>query len=148
MGCQTTKELPKDDFYFFIEQTDDSDHMIWSGVATLPISQTQVKICNQPILLASDIDCVRIAESNFGKCLIFQLTQRAAIQFFRIIVDSLGRKIVLFFNGKPLGLSLPLEKASLDGTIAIFPEIYDENLDKLVNDLNSAICAIKKLKDQ
>jgi hypothetical protein len=145
-GCKTTKDLPKDDFQFFIEQKSNGDDFLWASTATLPVSQLSVRICSQPILLASDIESVSIAQSNFGQCLIFQLTQRAAIEFYRLSVDGLGRKIVFVFNGKALGLSMPIHSTTLDGTFAIFPET--EDLEPLVKAIGDAILKLKKLKEK
>jgi hypothetical protein len=146
-GCKTTKDLPKFDFQFFIEQKSNTDDFLWSSTATMPISHLSINICSQPILLANDIEWVRIAQSNFGKCLIFQLTQRAAIEFYKLSVEGLGRKIVFVFNGKSLGLSMPISNTTLDGTLAIFPEMEDDALDQLVIDINDTIVKLKKLKE-
>ncbi|MDR1591096.1 MAG: hypothetical protein LBR92_03855 [Puniceicoccales bacterium] len=144
-GCKTIKDLPKSDFQFFIEQKSNRDDLFWSSTAILPISQLNINICSQPILLANDVESVSIAQSNFGKCLIFQLTQRSAIEFYKLSVDGLGRKIVFVFNGKALGLSMPICNATLDGTFAIFPET--EDLEPLVKDINDTILKLKKLKE-
>jgi hypothetical protein len=146
-GCKTTKDLPKSDFQFFIEQKSDTDSFLWSSTATMPVSHLSINICSQPILLANDIELVRIAQSNFGKCLIFQLTQRAAIEFYKLSVDGIGRKIVFVFNGKAIGLSLPIRNATSDGTFAIFPEMEDHELDQLAEDINDTIVKLKKLKE-
>lgn len=145
-GCRTAKDLPKSDFQFFIEQKSDMDNFLWSSTATMPISHLSINICSQPILLANDVESVRIAQSNFGKCLIFQLTQRAAIEIYKLSVDGVGRKIVFVFNGKALGLSLPIRNTTLDGTFAIFPEMEDHELDQLAKDVNDTIVKLKKLK--
>jgi hypothetical protein len=146
-GCKTTKDLPKCDFQFFIEQKSNADDFPWSSTATMPVSHLSINICSQPILLASDMESVRIAQSNFGKCLIFLLTQRATIEFYRLSVEGLGRKIVFVFNGRALGLSMPIHNATPDGTLAIFPEMEDRELDQLVADANDTIAKLKKLKE-
>ncbi|MDR2812463.1 MAG: hypothetical protein LBB05_01565 [Puniceicoccales bacterium] len=145
-GCQTSKDLPKCDFQFFIEQKSNADDFLWSSTATMPISHLTINICSQPILLANDMESVRIAQSNFGKFLVFQLTQRAAVEFYKLSVEGLGRKIVFVFNGKALGLSMPIRNVTLDGTLAIFPEIEDHELDQLVKDINDTITKLKKIK--
>ncbi|MDR2372169.1 MAG: hypothetical protein LBD60_03420 [Puniceicoccales bacterium] len=147
-GCRTAKDLPKSDFQFFIEQKSDTNNFLWSSTATMPVSHLSINICSQPILFANDIESVRIAQSNFGKCLIFQLTQRAAIEFYRLSVDGLGRKIIFVFNGKTLGLSLPIRNTTLDGTFTIFPEMEDHELDQLVEDINDTVVKLKKLKEK
>jgi hypothetical protein len=145
-GCQTTKELPSSNFHFFLEQGSNEENLVWSSMAVMPISDLKINICSQPIFFATDIDLVRIAESNFGKCLIFQLTQRAAIEFYKLSVEGLGRKIVFVLNGKVLGLVLPISNA-MEGTFAIFPEMDEGELDQLVADLNDAVKQLKKLKE-
>lgn len=147
VGCQTTKELPKNDFQIFIEQQEDSDGLLWASTATLPISQVKIRICNQPVLCPGDMEYVRTTESDFGSCFVFQLTQRAAIQFYRIAIDGQGRKMVLVFNGRPIGLSLPIQQNSLDGTVTIFPEIDEEELSQMADDINQVITSLRKLKE-
>ncbi|MDR1366506.1 MAG: hypothetical protein LBJ13_01190 [Puniceicoccales bacterium] len=146
-SCQTTKDLPKFDFQFFIEQKSNGGDFIWASTATMPVSHLNIPICSQPILLAGDIESVRIAQSNFGKCLIFQLTQRAAIEFYKLSVEGLNRKIVFVFNGKSVGLSMPIRDTKPDGTFAIFPEMEDHELDQLVKDISDTIVKLRKLKE-
>ncbi|MDR0417969.1 MAG: hypothetical protein LBH08_00845 [Puniceicoccales bacterium] len=146
-SCQTTKDLPKFDFQFFIEQKSKGDDFVWSSTATMPVSHLSIHICSQPILLAGDIESVRITQSNFGKCLIFQLTQRAAIEFYKLSVEGLNRKIVFVFNGKAIGLSMPIRDAKPDGTFVIFPEMEDHELDQLVKDIDDTIVKLRKLRE-
>jgi hypothetical protein len=147
-GCQTTsKELPKSDFQIYLESKESSEDKIWSASTTMPVSALKINICSYPILFAGDVEFARISESNFGKCILFKLTQRATIELYKLSVECAGRKIIFIFNGKALGLSMPIGDAIGDGTFVIFPEIEEENLESLVTDINDTIAKLKKLKE-
>lgn len=88
------------------------------------------------------------SESNLGPCLIFHLMQRAIIQFCQLAMEGIGRKIVLCINGQTLGVSSPLQSENFEGTIAVFPEIADDQNDALIRDLNDAIAKLQKLQQQ
>lgn len=107
-GCRTARDLPQTCFQFFIESPR-TGGLIWSHRMQLPISNIQMPVCAQPILLASDIARVSRSESNLGPCLIFHLKQRAMIQFCQLAMEGTGRKIVLCINGQNLGVSSPLQ---------------------------------------
>ncbi|UPA28197.1 MAG: hypothetical protein LW808_002720 [Verrucomicrobiota bacterium] len=145
-GCRTARDLPQTDFQFFIEQSPRTGGLIWSHRLQLPISKLQMPVCAQPILLASDIAHVSRSESNLGPCLIFHLRQRAMIQFCQLVMEGIGRKIVLCVNGQPLGVSSPLQSENFEGTITIFPEVADTQIDVLIKELNNTLVKLQKLQ--
>lgn len=81
------------------------------------------------------------SESNLGPCL-------RKIQFCHLAMEGIGRKIVLCINGQTLGVSSPLQSENFEGTIAVFPEIADDQNDALIRDLNDAIAKLQKLQQQ
>jgi hypothetical protein len=146
-GCQTTqKELPKSDFQFYLESKENSKDEIWSASATMPISALKINIYAYPILLAGDVELAHISESNFGKCISFKLTQRATVEFYKLSVECVGQKIIFIFNGKALGLSMPIANVIRDGTFIIFPEVEEEDLEALLRDINDTVMKLKKLQ--
>jgi hypothetical protein len=141
-------DLPKSNFDFFIEQKSSDNEQIWSATATLPISNLAINICQHPIFLASDIDFITLANSNFGRCIVFQLNQHAAVEFYKLSVDCIGRKIVFVLNGRPLGISLPISGVVSGGAFSVFPEVEDDQLEKLIEELNDVVGKLKKLKER
>lgn len=81
------------------------------------------------------------SESNLGPCL-------RKIQFCQLAMEGIGRKIVLCINGQTLGVSSPLQSENFEGTIAVFPEIADDQNDALIRELNDAIAKLQKLQQQ
>jgi hypothetical protein len=145
-GCQTNRDLPKSDFHFYIESHENSQNASWIPTAVMPISGVSISICTCPAFFSKDVEFARTATSNFGKCILFKLTQQAAVELYKLSVECTGRKIIFTFNGRALGLSMPIANPIMDGTFAIFPEIEESELETLVADINDAAHKIKKMK--
>ncbi|MDR1303167.1 MAG: hypothetical protein LBJ81_00935 [Puniceicoccales bacterium] len=145
-GCQTAKDLPKSDFHFYIESKENSQNATWIPTAILPVSGLSVGVCSYPAFFPKDVEFARIVTSNFGKCILFKLTQQAAIELYKLSVECSGRKIVFAFNGKALGLSAPIDGTIMDGAFTIFPEVEESELETLVAEINDAATKVKNLK--
>ncbi|MDR0590449.1 MAG: hypothetical protein LBG09_01140 [Puniceicoccales bacterium] len=145
-GCQTAKDLPKSDFHFYIESKENSPNTTWIPTAVLPISGLSIGVCSYPAFFAKDVEFARTVASNFGKCILFKLTQQAAFELYKLSVECSGRKIIFIFNGKALGLSTPIDGTIRDGAFTIFPEVDESELEMLVADINDTVAKIKKLK--
>lgn len=76
----------------------------------------------------------------------FHLKQRAIIQFYQLAMEGIGRKLVLSINDQPIGVSAPLQFENFDGTLTIFPEVPDERIDKLIDELNETLTKLQALK--
>jgi hypothetical protein len=146
VGCRTAKDLPKSDFFFYVESKEKGKHLAWSPTATMPVSKLKINICPYPFLFSKDVDFAQITTSNFGKCILFKLTKQASIEFYKLSVEGAGRKIVFVFDNAPMGLSMPIPHATMDGTFIIFPEIEENKLESLIIDINETIAKMKKLK--
>jgi hypothetical protein len=129
-----------------LESENTTRNGFWSATATLPISKLTFNICPHPVLFAGDLECARLATSHFGKCIFFQLSQRAAVELYKISVECGGRRMIFSFNDQVLGLSLPIENAISNDTLTIFPEVEEEALDSLIVEINDCIAKLKKMK--
>ncbi|MDR3317588.1 MAG: hypothetical protein LBS71_02150 [Puniceicoccales bacterium] len=145
-GCQTAKNLPKSDFHFYIESNETSANALWIRTATMPVSDLKINICPYPALLAKDVEFAQLIPSNVGQCILFKFTHPASVMLYQLSVESVGRKIVLIFNGQPIGLSMPINSTIMDGTLAIFPEINEDELKSVIKEINDTVVKIKKLK--
>jgi hypothetical protein len=145
-GCQTVRDLPKSDFHFYIESKENSQNATWIPTAVLPVSGLSIGVCSYPALFPKDVEFARIVTSNFGKCILFKLTQQAAIELYKLSVECSGRKIIFVFNGKALGLSMPIDGTIMDGAFTIFPEVDESELETLVADINDTANKVKKIK--
>ena len=124
---------------FFVE-TSDNDGF---ASAVLPISGVKISVNSKPIITEFDIVHVDVAKSDMGQFLVFQLTADAARDLYRYTGDNQGRRLVLAINGRALGARL-IDHPFSSGAIAIFAEVPDEELPKLVKNLNGTSADIQK----
>lgn len=102
---------------------------------TLPVSGLRLRIVAKPVI--TEFDIVRVAEAqvDMGRCLAFQLSSSAARDLYRLSASNLGKRLVLLVNGQPMGARV-LDRAIEGGVLFIFVEVPDENLPRLVEDMN------------
>lgn len=141
-GCKTSTK--KKDFEvtvarFFMEDTEGSGF----ASVTLPVSGVQIAINNKPVVTEYDFTGVQLAESDLGKFLIFNLTNDAARDVYRVTGTNQGRRLVLFINDKPVGARV-IDRAFNTGAIAIFAALPEELLTELTKNMNETSIDIQK----
>jgi hypothetical protein len=113
------------------------------ATVTLPISGVQIAVNNKPIVSEFDFTAVELAKSELGQFLVFYLTADAARDIYRVTGSNQGRRLVLFINGQPVGARV-IDGAFNTGSIAVYPELPDEVLPKLVKNLNGTSADLQK----
>lgn len=110
---------------------------------TLPQSGVRITVLRKPVVAEFDIVNVEVAEVALGKCLLFQLTPAAARDLYRLTGSNQGRRLVLVLNGAALG-ARRIDGAWSDGTILVFVELADAELEPLVTSLKRTSADIQK----
>lgn len=104
----------------------------------LPVSGVTLSVDPLPVLVLEDIAKVDLAEVDLGRCLRFEFRGPAARALYRISVEHRGSRLVLFFDGLPVGARV-LETVIEDGVLFTFVELPDAALPALMEGLNDAL---------
>jgi hypothetical protein len=96
-------------------------------VAILPVSCLRVSVAPVPLFVEKDIRGIALRESAHGYLLAVTLTDHAACEMYRLLADAdaLGRKILLEYDGKPIGFSV-VDDAADPHELIFVPEISSE----------------------
>jgi hypothetical protein len=101
----------------------------------LPLSGVTLDVDPRPILLEFDIARVQLVDGEFGKGLMFVLTQQASRDLYRISASSQGRRLVLSLNGTPVSAT-PFTGPLGSGAVVVYPELDPEKMAELARDLD------------
>ncbi len=144
IGCSTTKGVGFD--YertlarFVIEQ---DARESYAKIVELPVSKARIPIQPRASLSEFDIVNVEVAQLELGQCLLFSLTRSAAMDFYRISAQNIGKRIVLLLNGQPIGVRR-IDGPIAEGTLYIFLETPDSNLEQIATNLKGTSIEIQK----
>jgi hypothetical protein len=78
---------------------------------------------------------LQLVDGEFGKGLMFVLTQQAARDLYRISASSQGRRLVLSLNGTPVSAT-PFTGPLGSGAVVVYPELDPEKMAELARDLD------------
>lgn len=135
-GCNSSSKKKKKDFDVtvarFLMEADEGDGF---ATVTLPISEVKISVNNKPVVTEYDFTGVDMAESDLGKFLVFYLTPETTRDLYRVTGSNQGKRLVLFINGRPVG-ARKIDRPFNTGSIAVFPELSDDLLPKLVKNLD------------
>ncbi|MCH6255776.1 hypothetical protein MLD52_04410 [Puniceicoccaceae bacterium K14] len=118
----------------------------YANLAILPISDVRIPVKNEASISEYDILDVSAVDTEYGKCLQFNLTPAASRDFYRESVSNQGRRLVLLVNGKAMGVRR-VDGANDSGTIYIFAEIAEEDLVEYAKEMKGTILEIRKRLD-
>jgi hypothetical protein len=139
-GCQT--KVPTDysptHARLFLESTDGR-----GPTKTLPKSGVVISIGTQAMITEGDIVNAEVAQVDLGRCLMLQLTPAATRDLYRLTVSNQGKRLVLTLNDVPVG-ARKIDAPFTDGTLFIFVEMTDAQLENLVRDLKRTSFEIQK----
>jgi hypothetical protein len=109
----------------------------------LPLSGVKVTVNSKPVITEGDIINVELVQVELGKALMFQLTPTATRDFYRMSGSHQGRRLVLVVNEAPLG-ARRIDGAITNGVVFVFPEMAEEALPALVENLKKSTVALQK----
>ncbi|MEM9161057.1 MAG: hypothetical protein AAGB46_18560 [Verrucomicrobiota bacterium] len=145
-ACETTERI-KDyrvSVARFVLEADEGNE--YASIAEMPVSRVRIPVNGKAVLSEFDILDVQVAEVEFGKCLVFGLTQEAGRAFMRDSSLSRGKRLVLLLNGRPIG-ARRIQAPITDGRVYIFLETKDENLEEIARDIRgTSLDAQRRIK--
>lgn len=114
-----------------------------TAFVALPVSGSQIRINDLPVFVEADIAQVSVVRVDLGMCLMFQFQPTAQRSLYRLSGDRQGRRLVLIYNGLPLG-ARRLEGVIDGGVLFIFVEVEDAQLPGLAEEMNDLLRATQK----
>lgn len=146
-GCATTgTRLDPEDVRVPRFVFEDISNQGYATLAVLPISKARIPVKNEASISEYDVLDVALVETEYGKCLHFSLTSSAARDFYKETVVNQGRRLVLLVNGIAVGVKR-VDGANDTGSIFIFAEIADEQMELYVKNMRETILEIRKKLD-
>ena len=139
-GCQSKgpTDFSPTHARLFLESTDGR-----GPTKTLPKSGVVISIGTKAMITEVDIVNAEVAQVDLGRCLMLQLTPAATRDLYRLTGSNQGKRLVLTLNNVPVG-ARKIEAPFTDGTLFIFVEMTDEQLESLVRDLKRTSLEIQK----
>jgi hypothetical protein len=110
---------------------------------TLPKSGVVISIGAQAMITEVDIVNAEVAQVELGRCLMLQLTPAATRDLYRLTGSNQGKRLVLTLNDVPVG-ARKIDAPFTEGTLFIFVEMTDAQLENLVRDLKRTSLDIQK----
>jgi len=139
-GCQS--KVPRDysptHARLFLESVDGR-----GSTKTLPKSGVVISIGTKAMITEVDIVNAEVAQVDLGRCLMLQLTPAATRDLYRLTGSNQGKRLVLTLNDVPVG-ARTIDAPFTDGTLFIFVEMTDAQLEDLVRDLKRTSFGIQK----
>ncbi len=133
-GCMSSKKNkdPKTVARFMIEAPARS-----TGVSVrLPKSGTTMLLSPNSFFTEYDIVKCEVIDNELGKSLLFQLTERAARDLFRMTATNQGRRLVTVVNGIAIGAQR-IDAPISNGYIVTYVEVEGENLEIMAKYITS-----------
>ncbi len=139
-GCQSNAPMDYSPTHarLFLESTDGR-----GPTKTLPKSGVVISIGTKAIITEIDVLNAEVAQVDLGRCLMLQLTPAATRDLYRITGSNQGKRLVLTLNDVPVG-ARKIDAPFTDGTLFIFVEMTDVQLDSLVRDLKRTSLEMQK----
>ena len=110
---------------------------------TLPVSETKVRVFDQPIFDPQDIIRIEIVRVERGLAVRYLLTPTASRELIRSSGDNIGYRFVFFDNSVPIG-ARKIDGVIEDGILYTFLEVPDEDLPELVADMNRTLVEFRR----
>ncbi len=139
-GCQSkvSADYSPTHARLFLESTDGR-----GPTKTLPKSGVMISIGTQAMITEGDIVNAEVAQVDLGRCLMLQLTPAATRDLYRLTGSNQGKRLVLTLNDVPVG-ARKIDAPFTEGTLFIFVEMTDAQLENLVRDLKRTSFEIQK----
>ena len=139
-GCQSKgpTDFSPTHARLFLESTDAR-----GPTKTLPKSGVVISIGTKAMITEVDIVNAEVAQVDLGRCLMLQLTPAATRDLYRLTGSNQGKRLVLTLNDVPVG-ARKIDAPFTDGTLFIFVEMTDVQLESLVRDLKRTSFEIQK----
>ncbi len=110
---------------------------------TLPVSETKVRVFDQPLFDPMDIIRIEMVRVARGLAVRYLLTPTASRQLIRSSVDNIGYRFVFFDNSSPIG-ARKIDGVIEDGILYTFLEVPDDELPELVADMNRTLVEFRR----
>lgn len=95
-----------------------------SATKVLPASMISVHVIPVPILTDANISNAYLLSGPCGDVLNIRLTDRAAYELYQMLPESIGRRLILEYDGNVLGFSKILGENSAE--LIFIPEVSDD----------------------
>lgn len=137
-GCNTNKK-PSIPVEFYLEVDLPTEETM-----NYTPKQMLSRIGGQPILVGTDFVSVDLARVDAGLCLYFQVTPQASFRLYNISAQSLGKRMVVFINGEPVGIRWITEIIQNGRLFTFVQEVPNEELPALTISLQEALYKNRK----
>ncbi|TVP78082.1 MAG: hypothetical protein EA353_09010 [Puniceicoccaceae bacterium] len=117
------------------------------GLATLPVSGTQIPLQKEPLVHEFDIANIELVQVEMGLAILIQMTETGARALYRGSVTNMGGRVVLVVNGNAIG-ARRLDGAIQDGNFYTFVEVSEEEVGQLVLDIRETIVELQTRKNR
>lgn len=141
-GCSSNpkkKDYPVTVARFMVETTGDE-----VGVPVrLPVSGSVVRISPRAMITEYDITYAELLESDLGPCVMFQLSQQAGRDLYRISATNQGNRLVTTVNGRPLA-AYRMDRPMGEGMIISYLEVPAAEMAEMVKNINKTSADLQK----
>jgi len=110
---------------------------------TLPVSETKVRIFDQPLFDPMDIIRIELVRVERGLAVRYLLTPSASRRLIRSSVDNIGYRFVFFDNSSPIGARM-IDGVIEDGILYTFLEVPEADLPELVAEMNRTLVEFRR----
>ncbi|MFP4352579.1 MAG: hypothetical protein ACLFRP_05575 [Puniceicoccaceae bacterium] len=110
---------------------------------TLPVSETRVRIFEEPIFDPMDIIRIELVRVERGLAVRYLLTPSASRELIRSSGDNIGYRFVFFDNASPVGARM-IDGVIDDGILYTFLEVSEEELPELVAEMNRTLVEFRR----
>jgi hypothetical protein len=94
-------------------------------VVALPVSGLNVPVAPVPLFTEKDIGNISLQKCACGCVVAVTLTDHAAYEMYRLLLDATGRKLLFECDGTMVGFSV-IDDTADTREIVFIPEISDE----------------------
>ncbi len=111
--------------------------------ATLPISQTKLRIFGKPLFGPLDIIRIEMVRVDRGLAVRYLLTPSASRELMRTSGDNIGYSFIFFENDSPIG-ARKIDGMIDDGILYTFLEVPDEELPGRIDEMNRTLIEYRR----
>ncbi len=140
-GCATT---PEGDFDPVVPQIylEAPVQEPYAMQVSLPQSGVQIPVNSRVAFTEAEFANAELVQVDLGLCLLLEFRADAARDLVRVSASNLGRRLVLFLNGRAFGARL-IDGMIEDGRLLFFVEVPDAELPATVLNLKRTIAEIQ-----
>lgn len=112
----------------------------------MPMSEKQLFVESQPIILEGDVVGVDLARTEIGLGLMLYMSPMASKEIYRHSVSKRGQYFVLFLNSQPIGLR-PIESTMQGDSLFVYLEMPEQELNEIFPKLQESVTRAQEIKN-